>query len=60
MARTAAAISSAGCGHGCGCMDTTHSILRPGTGKADRSTIMHPKKINKRAARRASLSAPRN
>ncbi|HEY5989528.1 MAG TPA: hypothetical protein VIV12_24590 [Streptosporangiaceae bacterium] len=41
-------------------MDTTHSILRPGTGKADRSTIMHPKKINKRAARPASLRTPRN
>src|SRR6266545_269280 len=40
MARTATTISWAGCGHGCGCIDITHSILRPETGNVDRSTIL--------------------
>src|SRR6266508_574678 len=55
MARTATTISWAGCGHGCGCIDITHSILRPGRGSRPQHdpSILRLEKINGREQGRA-------
>src|SRR6266508_708614 len=61
MARTATTISWPGCGHGCGCIDIPHSILRPGRGSRPQHdpSILRLEKINGREQGRASSACRR-